>query len=189
MRIETTINMPDMFRVYRRAQGPPPTARKKLRPLRRGVTDIPLRAQASQETNNRLMDELSAFSNQTPLIDLLTLYVRPRTRQGRRVRALDRSGQDRLLLQAISDPSFTVSGIPNVGPRKKLCGTFRGAGRTDKQLCARVSRHLRLLRDHGLVRKLPNRHRCHLTDSGRQPTAALNAMLAASTEQLLDMAA
>ena len=189
LRIETTINMPDMFRVYRRAQGQPPTARKKLRPLRKGVADIPLRAQVSQEINNRLMDELSAFSNQTPLIDLLTLYVRARTQQGRRVRALDLSGKDRLLLQAISDPSFTVSGITNVGLRKKLCGTFWGAGRTDKQLSARVSRHLRLLRDHGLIRKLPNRHRYHLTDSGRQLTAALNAMLAASTEQLLDMAA
>jgi hypothetical protein len=45
LRIETTINMPDMFRVYRRAQGQPHTARKKLRPLRKGVADIPLRAQ------------------------------------------------------------------------------------------------------------------------------------------------
>ncbi len=41
LRIETTINAPDMFRVYRRAQGRPPTARKKLRPLRKGVADIP----------------------------------------------------------------------------------------------------------------------------------------------------
>jgi hypothetical protein len=48
---------------------------------------------------------------------------------------------------------------------------------------------LRLLRDHGLIRKLPNRHRYHLTDKGRQLTTALQAMLSASTEQLLDIAA
>lgn len=65
----------------------------------------------------------------------------------------------------------------------------RGTGRTDKQLSARVSRHLRLLRDHGLIRKVPNRHRYHLTDKGRQLTSALHAMLSASTERLLDMAA
>jgi len=189
LRIETTINMPDMFRVYRRAQGQPPTARKKLRPLRKGVADIPLRAQVSQDVNNRLMDELSSFSDHTPLIDLLTPYALARTQQGRRVRALDLSGKDRLLLQAISDPCFTVSGISNVGLRKKLRGTFWGAGRTDKQLSARLSRHLRLLRDHGLIRKVPNRHRYHLTGKGQQLTSALNAMLAASTEQLLDMAA
>jgi hypothetical protein len=106
--------MPDMFRVYRRAQGQPHTARKKLRPLRKGVADIPLRAQVSQEVNNRLMDQLSTFSHTTPVIDLLA-----------------------------------------------PC----------------------------LIRKLPNRHRYHLTDKGRQLTTALNAMLSASTEQLLDMAA
>jgi hypothetical protein len=189
LRIETTINMPDMFRVYRRAQGQPHMARKKLRPLRKGVADIPLRAQVSQDVNNRLMDQLSTFSDTTPVIDLLAPYVRARAQQGRRVRPLDLSGKDRLLLQALSDPSFTVSGITNAGLRKVLRNTSWGAGRTDQQLSARLSRHLRLLRDHGLIRKLPNRHRYHLTDKGRQLTTALNAMLSASTEQLLNMAA
>ena len=67
------------------------------------------------------------------------------------------------LLQAISDPAFTVSGITNAVLRKKLCSTTWGAGRTDKQLSARITRHLCLLRDHGLIRKVPNRHRYHLT--------------------------
>jgi hypothetical protein len=189
LRFETTINMPKMFQVYRRAQGEPSSAAKRLRPLRKGVADISLRAQVSQEVNERLMDEVSTFSDQTPLTDLLAPYVRGRTRQGRRVRALDISGKDRELLQAIGDSNFAVSGITNVALRKKLCCTPWGAGRTDKQLSARVSRHLRLLRDHGLIRKLPNRHRYQLTDKGRQLTTALNAMLATSTEQLLDMAA
>ena len=189
LRIETTINMPGMFRVHRRAQGQPPLAPKKLRPLRKGVADIPLRAQVSQEVNNRLMGSLSSFSDKTPLTDLLNPFVRPRTQQRRRVRALDLSGKDRQLLQAIADPSFTVAGITNVGLRKLLGNTPWGTGRTDKQLSARISRHLRLLRDHGLIRKIPNRHRYHLTDKGRQLTTALNAMLAASTEELLKMAA
>ena len=189
LRIETTINTPAMFQVYRRAQGQPPDTPKRLRPLRKGVADIPLRAQVSQEVNQRLMDELSTFSDQTPLSDLLAPYVHGRTKEGRRVRALDLSGKDRALLQAISDPNFTVSGMTNAALRKKLSSTPWGTGRTDKHLSARVSRHLRLLRDHGLIRKLPNRHRYHLTDKGRQLTTALHAMLSASTEQLLDIAA
>ncbi len=94
-----------------------------------------------------------------------------------------------ILRQVISDPDFTVSGMSNAALRKKLASTPWGAGRTDKQLSARITRHLRILRDHGLIRKIPNRHRYHLTDKGRQLTTALNAMLSASTEQLLDMAA
>ena len=132
---------------------------------------------------------MQTFSDQTPLSDLLAPYVRGRTQQGCGVRALDLSGKDRALLQAISDLSFTVSGITNAALRKKLCSTRWGARRTDQQLWARLSRHLRLLRDHGLIRKLPNRHRYHLTDKGRQLTTALHAMLSASTEQLLDRAA
>jgi hypothetical protein len=189
LRIETTINQPYMFKVYRRAQGQPRNAVKKLRPLRKGVADIPLRAQVSQEVNDRFMDELSTFTNKTPLSELLAPHVRSRTKGGRRVRALDISGKDCELLQAISDPCFTVSGITNAALRKKLCSTHWGAARTDKQLSARVSRHLRLLRDHGLIRKLPNRHRYHLTDKGRQLTTALHAVLSASTEQLMQMAA
>jgi hypothetical protein len=189
LRIETTINMPDMFKVYRRAQGQSHTARKKLRPLRKGVADIPLRAQVSQEVNDRLMDELSTFTDKTPISELLAPHVRRRKKDGRRVRALDISGKDRELLKAISDPAFTVSGMTNAALRQKLCSTNWGVGRTEKQLSARVSRHLRLLRDHGLIRKLPNRHRYHLTDRGRQLTTALNVMLRASTEQLLSIAA
>jgi len=62
-------------------------------------------------------------------------------------------------------------------------------GRTEPQLSARLSRHLRLLRDHGLIRKVAHRHRYHLTDKGRQLTTALHAVLSASTEELLSMAA
>jgi hypothetical protein len=189
LRFETTINDPNMFQVYRRAQGQPPRAPKRLRPLRKGVADIPLRAKVSQEVNERMMNEVSTFRHQTPLSDLLAPYVHRRTKEGRRVRALDLSGKDRELLQAISDPRFAVSGITNAALREQLSTTSWGAGRTDRQLSARVSRHLRLLRDHGLIRKLPNRHRYHLTDNGRQLTSALQAMLSASTEQLLNMAA
>ena len=104
-------------------------------------------------------------------------------------RPLTAAGKDRELLQAISDADFTVSGITNAALRRKLCSTSWGGGRTDKQLSARITRHLRLLRDHGLIRKLPHRHRYHLTDKGRQLTTALSALLAASTEQLLNIAA
>ena len=82
-----------------------------------------------------------------------------------------------------------ITGNSTRALRKKLGATPWGASRTEKQLSARLNRHLRLLRDHGLIRKMPNRHRYHLTDKGRQLTTALHAMLSASAEQLLDMAA
>ncbi len=189
LRTEMTMNTPGMFNVYRRAQGEPDDAPKKRRPLRKGVAGIPLRTKVSEEINERFMKAVSSFEDHTPVRSLIAEHTQSRIKQGRRVRALDISGKDRELLQAISDPVFTVAGITNAALREKLHSTSWGTGRTDKQLSARITRHLRLLRDHGLIRKVPNRRRYQLTDKGTQLTSALNAMLAASTDQLMKIAA
>ena len=189
LRIETTINWPAMFRVYRRAQGERASAKKQLRPLRKGVADIPLRAKVSQEINDRFMDGVATFSDDTPLREVLEHHTRPSTRDGRRVRALDPTGKDRELLEAIGDPAYAVSGITNLALRERLAQTDWGAGRTDKQLAARITRHLRLLRDHGLIRKVPNRRQYQLTSKGSRFVTALSAMLGASTQQLMGMVA
>lgn len=48
-----------------------------------------------------------------------------------------------------------------------------GEGHTDLSLSGRISRHLRLLREHGLIKKLPRQHKYMLTDKGRKLTTAL----------------
>jgi DNA-binding MarR family transcriptional regulator len=58
-----------------------------------------------------------------------------------------------------------------------------------KQLSGRISRHLRLLREHGLIKKLPNQRKYTLTDKGRRLTAAVDIALAASVNDLLKLAA
>ncbi len=63
------------------------------------------------------------------------------------------------------------------------------SGRTEKQLSAKISRHLKLLRVHGIIRKLPRQNRYQVTIKGMKLAKALNALLAASTENLLKMAA
>ncbi len=189
LRIETTINDPGPFRVHRRATNEPPDAPKKLRPLRKGIADIPLRAQLSGDTNKRFAQHLATFSDDTPVVQLFADLTRAHTRDGRRVRPLVPVGKDYDLLHAIADPCYTVSGMTNAKLRQSLCATPWAAGYADRQLSARVSRHLRLLRDHGLIRKIPNRRSYMLTAKGQQITAALHAMLASSTQKLMEMAA
>ena len=82
-----------------------------------------------------------------------------------------------------------MSCLTNKDLQQRLGGTPWANGMTGKRLSARISRHLRLLRDHGLIRKLPNQRKYMLTEKGRKVTTALNVILAASTEQLLEMAA
>jgi hypothetical protein len=189
LRVETTINDPGKFRVFRHKQGQSTDEPKQRLALRKGVMDIPLRATVSQEVNNRFMDDLATLHDQSPargLIDEITRHV---MKGGRRFRALDPIGKDRELFQALSDPAFRISGLTNKMLRPQLSDTDFGSGRTDKQLSAKISRNLRLLRAHGIIRKLPKQNRYQLTLKGVKLTNILNAFLAATTENLMKMAA
>ena len=189
LRVETTINNPGKFRVFRHKQGQSPTESKSRLPLRKGVMDIPIRAAISQQVNNRFMDDLSTLHDESPARELINEITRPVTKAGRRFRALDSTGKDRDFLELISDPAFRISGLTNKMLRQQLSDTPFGSGRTDKQLSAKISRHLRLLRAHGIIRKLPRQHRYQLTLKGVKLTNMLNAFLAASAEKLMKMAA
>jgi hypothetical protein len=73
--------------------------------------------------------------------------------------------------------------------RLLLAGTNRYAGKTDKQRSGITTRSIRLLRDHGVIRRLPKSRRYQLTAKGRQLVTTLQAALAASTEELMKIAA
>ena len=135
------------------------------------------------------MEQMATCSHEKPMGELFNTVSRPKRKEGRRIRALDPIGKDRALLQAISDPTFCIPGITNKALREKLRGKHGYDGRAEKQLSAKISRQLRFLRDHGLIRKTPRQFKYQLTEKGRELTAALNALLTASTQQLMDLAA
>lgn len=188
-RVEMTMNQPGMFRVHRHTQGESRTNPKRLLPLRKGVADIAIRSHVSQDVNNRFMDNLAAARCETPVRDILDGVVKAFHKGGRRVRAIEPTGKDRLLLQALDDPQFCIEGLANRDLREKLRDANGYKGMSEKQLSAKISRQLRLLRDHGLIRKLPRQKRYLVTPKGQELATALDALLAASTKQLMDVAA
>ena len=189
LRIETTVNDPYAFRAYRRKQGAPKDAAKKLLPLRKGVADTTLRAHVSQDVNNRFANHLATTRSTTPFGQILADVTRRLRRRGRTVRALDPTGKDLELLRAIADPRFAVGGLCNKDLRRLLADTARYAGKTRKQRSGMTTRSIRLLRDHGVIRKLPKAYRYQLTAKGRRLVTVLQAALAASTEELTKLAA
>jgi predicted transcriptional regulator len=189
LRVETTINDPGKFRVFRHKQGQSCHKLKSRLPLRKGVVDIPLGAIVSQEANNRFMDDLATFSDDSPARNIIDQVTRRLTKNGRRYRALDPTGKDREILQLIADPAFRISGLTNKMLRQHLKNTKIADGCTDKQLSAKISRYLRLLRAHGIIRKLPRQNRYQLTVKGVRLSNLINAFLAASTEKLMKIAA
>ena len=110
---------------------------------------------------------------------------RPITHAGPRYRALNPlNPSDAALLRALRRGEWTVAGLRNRDLQALL---YVGAPRDKKgarRRTAAVGRKLRLLRAHGLIRKLPHTHRYLVTESGRAVLTALVAAQAASTEKL-----
>jgi hypothetical protein len=189
LRFESTINDPSALRAHRRKQGASKDAAKQLRPLRKGVADTALRAQACQGINDRLADHIATTRSSEPFESILDTVTKRKRKRRRSVRALEPTAKDRALLTAIADPRFTVGGLCNKDLRELLADTDRYVGKTDKQRSGMTTRSIRLLRDHGILRKLPKRCRYQLTSRGRQLVTALQAALAASTQELMAKAA
>jgi len=189
LRFETTINDPGKFKVFRHKQGQSTDEAKQRLPLRKGVMDIPLRAKISQDVNNRFAEDLATLHDKTPAGKFIRETNHHVIKKGRRFRAMDLTGKDRELLQAISDPAYRISGLTNKMLRQSLADTSFGTGRTDKQLSGKISRHLQLLRAHGLIRKLPRQNRYQLTVKGVRLINIVNAFWTASTEDLMKIAA
>jgi hypothetical protein len=187
LRVEMTMNRPDRFKVYRHKEGRQNAPKERL-PLRKGVADLPLRAQVAADVNKRFTAHLATLKDETPLREVFAEFA-AHIHDDRRVRALAPLGKDQAILQTIADPALSVSGITNKALQGMLGGTPWANGKKDKALSARISRHLRLLRDHGVIRKLPNQRKYQLTDKGRRLTTLQGALLGASTQKLLDMAA
>jgi len=189
LRAEMTINNPAMFRVFRHPEGLPKDEPKQRLPLRKGIADIAIRSQVAEDVNLRFMEQMATVHDDIPLRDILKDLTVTSRHKGRRLRALDITGKDKEPLLALADPMFVVSDITNKQLRLALKDSAWAANKTDEQLSAKISRLLRLLRDHGLIRKLPNQRKYILTAKGRTLTTALSALLAASTQQLLEIAA
>lgn len=188
LRVETTIARTTDFKVLR----PPhdnPEGELAWKPLRKGVADLHRRARVSQRSNERYLDALAVVDDTTPCSRLFDAVSRPVIDDGRRFRAL-RLGdaEDLAILEAISRGEFATAGFRN----RDLRGLLHAPPKTkddDRRLSGKVSRQLRLLRAHGIIRKIPKTHRYQLTERGRLLTAALRATRDANLKQLLREAA
>ncbi len=186
LRVETTIARTKDFKVLR----PPhdnPAGKLAFRPLRKGAADLHRRAELSQRSNERYLDALSVVDDTTPCSRLFDAVARPVLDAGQRFRPLHiGEPRDLRLLEAISRGEFATAGFRNRDLRPHLHGNTDALDSEQRhRLTARVTRQLRLLRAHGLIKKIPKTHRYQLTERGRLLTAAIRATRDANLKQLL----
>jgi hypothetical protein len=187
LRVETVLNDVEGMKAYR-AKENDPDGPKDWRKLRKGVADLHRRAEISHKANERYAEALASVAEPTPLAELSTPVCRPVRWRGRRVRALNPlAEQDASLLQAVSRGEFLINGFRNRDIRPLLHGVAPNK-REQRRQAAAVTRHLRLLRAHGLIQKVPKTHRYQLTEQGKKTISALLAARTSNIEELIKAA-
>jgi hypothetical protein len=189
LRVETTINQVRGFRVWRGTEAEPD--KKQWRHLRKGVADVHRRAKVSQACNGRYLSMLATVQQETKLGELIGPLCRGKQLDGQPVRALcPFDPSDQKLLEIISRGEFAINGLRNRDVREQLYGPDDASSEPERRRrSAAVTRRLRLLRGHGLLRKVKGTHRYQLTARGRSVVSALSAAKSATTQQLAKLAA
>lgn len=174
LRIETTINNVRRFKVRRM------TVRKGVRcmmwiPMRKGLADLVRRVDVSRAANERYLEALAVVDVPAPAAALLDAVDRRVVRDGRPYRALRPvSRQEAKVFETVLDGRFLLQGFRNRDLRKRLAQGRQEDVQQARRTSARITRTLRLLRAHRLIRKVSGTRYYRVTSTGhRVMTAAL----------------
>jgi len=173
LRVETTINNPRRFRVYRTAMRKGEKVKAWL-PMRKGIVDARRRVEVSRAANHRYLDALSVVGCEKPSYRVLDQVSQSVKVEGRHYRALRPiSPEDALVCQAMMRGEHLVQGFRNQDLRKQLEPEKEAAPQTRKQAAGRITRLLRLWSAHGLIYRVAKTNYYRMTRKGQEVFATV----------------
>ncbi|NIR50116.1 hypothetical protein GWO43_16560, partial [candidate division KSB1 bacterium] len=165
--IETTINNPRRFQVYRKTCRKGGQQTKTWIPMRKGVADIYRRVELSRAANARYLDALSVIGDHEPSHRHFDTVCRPVHKNNRRYRPLRPIAPDEArLFESVLHGEFLLRGFRNADLRALLFDETHCQKERSRQI-GKISRLIRLLRSHGLVQKVSKTRRYRITYKGQ----------------------
>jgi len=161
LRIETTANNVSFFKHHRTVEHQDGTTSQKIAPVRKTIYSLGVLAELLGAANRRYLEFLSALDDPsvgTPAVEKIARPVRENDRSFRGFNLFH--GDDLDLFQAIVRGEFAISGLRNRDLQARL-------GKSGGQ----VSRLLKALRLHGLIKKIGRTYKYYLTRLGQAVTA------------------
>lgn len=159
LRIETTVNKISFFKHYRKVEHRDGTYSKKFAQMKKGIYSLsPLRELLSA-ANQRYLKFISAIDDMTAgvkKINKLSIRIVKNERSYKGFNFF--SDDDQKLFEIISRGEFNISGFQNKNIRQ-----FFGNKNT-----AQISRLIKRLHVHGLIRKIGYSYKYYLSNFGRQ---------------------
>lgn len=162
LRIETTANNVSFFKHYRKVVHRDGTESHKFAPFKKTIYSLPELARVLADANRRYLEFLSAIDDPTNAIKDLEKVSRPVQADQRTYRGFNLfHGHDLDLFRAIVRGEFTITGFRNADLQTHMPGKTPG----------QISRLIRRLRKHGLIKKVQHGYKYYLTALGRRITA------------------
>jgi len=163
LRIEVTSNDVTQLKVFREVVKKDGTAERKVANAKKGIYSLYALTQVFKGATRRYLEFISSFDDPTDGLKKLERAVEPVIENGRTYKGFDFfSKEDSRILQAIADGMFTIKGMTNKQLRKLLPDKTPG----------QLSRILKRLRLHGLIKKIGKSYKYYMTTLGRQVIAA-----------------
>jgi len=162
LRVETVTNDVSFFKHHRKVEHRDGTWEMKTAPLKKSIYSLPMLLELMKASNRRYIEFISAIDDPTSGIRDLNKISKSAKEGDRSYRGFNLFDNDDLeLFSAIIRGEFNISGFSNKSLRKVI------KGKKGHQ----VSRLLKRLRKHGLIKKIGNTYKYYLTALGRIVTA------------------
>jgi len=166
LRIETTINNPRPFRAAREMIRDGRPGVEGL-PMRKGLADMARRVEISRAANQRYLEALAVGGEPAPTRKVLDPLSKRVQKEGRPYRALRPiAPEDNDLFAAVMRGEHLLDGFRNRDLREAIAPGVRPRSARGRSVAGRGTRYVRLLRAHGLIRKVPRTQLDRITPKG-----------------------
>lgn len=163
LRIETTVNDLGFFKHYRTVEHRDGTSTKKQAPMRKTIYSIPAMMDVCRAANKRYLEFISNIDDPSTGLKSVQKIAGAAKVNGRSVRGFNfLNREDHRLFVGIARGEFNISGLTNRALQRVL------SDKTSSQ----ISRLLRRLRLHGLLKKVGRTYKYYLTQLGRRAIIA-----------------
>jgi hypothetical protein len=162
LRIETTVNNVSFFQHYRQVQHRDGSTTTRWAPMKKTIHSLSALRELLAAANGRYLKFISTIATPQVGVEKLHKLAETQIENQHRHKGFNLfSEEDTCLFRSLLQGEFFISGFTNKQLRTYL---------SDKS-ASQVTRLLKRLRVHGVIKKVSKRYKYYLTDFGREATA------------------
>ncbi len=160
LRIETTVNNVSFFQHYRKVQHRDGSTTTRWAPMKKTIHSLPALRQALYAANGRYLKFISTIATPEVGVEKLHQLAETKIEHQHRHKGFNLfSEEDTCLFRSLLQGEFFINGFTNRQLRSQYL---------PNKSASQVTRLLKRLRVHGVIKKVGHRYKYYLTDFGRE---------------------